>query len=110
MVLAPSQIFYGAYFHCIGVTLWYHLTMKAKHRKALQLIFKRPVSGNVKWSDTIAMLNSIGAELEEREGSLVAIHLSNDIQIQHRPHPSPCMDKGAVAALRKFLETNGVKP
>lgn len=84
--------------------------MKAKHRKTLQLIFKHPVSSNVKWKDVITMLENIGAEFEEREGSLVAIFLNDDIQIQHRPHPSPSMDKGAVAALRKFLESNGVKP
>jgi len=28
----------------------------------------------------------------------------------HRPHPSPDTDKGAVASIRKWLETNGVKP
>ena len=85
-------------------------SIKAKHRKTLQLIFKRPVSGNIKWNDAVSMLNGIGAEFEEREGSLVAIYLNGEIQIQHRPHPSPCMDKGAVAALRNFLELNGVKP
>jgi hypothetical protein len=28
----------------------------------------------------------------------------------HRPHSSPDTDKGAVASIRKWLETNGVKP
>ncbi len=84
--------------------------MKAKHRKTLQLLFKRPVSGNVQWKDVVAMLNGIGAEFEEREGSRVAITLNSDTVIQHVPHPSPTMDKGAVASLRKFLEYHGVTP
>jgi hypothetical protein len=31
-------------------------------------------------------------------------------RVFHRPHPSPDTDKGAVAAIRKWLEENGVKP
>ncbi len=84
--------------------------MKSKHRKTLELIFHRPPSGNVRWDDVMAMLSEIGAEFDEREGSRVAITLNADTVVQHRPHPAPTMDKGAVASLRKFLEFHGVKP
>ena len=84
--------------------------MKAKHQKALQLIFQRPVSGNVRWSDIEALLIALGAEISEAEGSRVCVRLFGDRQVFHRPHPSPDTDKGAVASIRKWLESNGVKP
>jgi len=83
--------------------------MKRKHRKTLELIFHRPVSGNVKWNDVIAMLKALGAEVDDsRQGSRVAILLNENAIIQHKPHPSSDMDKGAVAALREFLIDCGV--
>ena len=56
------------------------------------------------------MLRELGADLLEREGSRVAVVLDGEVHIQHRPHPSPCMDKGAVADLRDFLKNRGITP
>lgn len=84
--------------------------MKAKHRKTLELIFSRPTPAGVKWNDTAALFVELGAEITEREGSRVAIFLFNQVKVMHRPHPSPDMDKGAVASIRRWLEENGVKP
>lgn len=84
--------------------------MKRKHRKTLELLFTRPVSGNVKWKDAVSLLESLGAEVVEREGSRVAFILNGAILHQHKPHPSPDMDKGAVAAMRDFLSGLGIKP
>jgi len=84
--------------------------MKRKHQRTLELIFARPVSGNVRWSDIEALLRELGAELDEREGSRVEVFLFGLVRVFHRPHPSSDTDKGAVAAIRKWLEENGVKP
>jgi len=85
--------------------------MKRKHRKTLELVFRKPVSGNIKWEEVVAMLNAYGAKIDEkRAGSRVHIELRDKDLLQHRPHPSPSMDKGAVAALRKFLELCDIKP
>ena len=80
------------------------------HQRTLELIFARPVSANVRWSDIEVMLRELGAELAEREGSRVEIFLFGVVRVFHRSHPSPDTDKGAVAAIRKWLEDNGVKP
>jgi hypothetical protein len=40
--------------------------MKRKHTKTLELIFCRPVSGNIKWKEIEALLISLGAETLER--------------------------------------------
>jgi len=84
--------------------------MKRKHRKTLELIFSRPVSGNIKWDDIEAMFVALGAEVSEREGSRVAVVLFNEVRVFHRPHPTTNTDKGAVASIRKWLENNGVTP
>lgn len=84
--------------------------MKAKHRRTLELIFSRPTPAGVKWLDVVALFKELGAEIVEREGSRVAIILFDQVQVMHRPHPPPDMDKGAVASVRRWLEENGVKP
>ena len=84
--------------------------MKAKHQKTLHLLFQRPVSGSVRWADIEAFFKAPGAESTEAEGSRVCVRLFNDRRVFHRPHPAPDTDRGAVASIRKWLETNGVKP
>ena len=84
--------------------------MKRKYLKTLELIFSRPVSANVRWSEVEALLLELGALIEEREGSRVLIRLFGELRVFHRPHPSPMTDKGAVASLRDWLNDNGVKP
>jgi len=84
--------------------------VKRKHSKTLELIFHRPVSGNIKWKDIEVFLISLGAETIEREGSRLEIYLFGVVKVFHRPHPSPDTDKGAVSSIRKWLEENGVIP
>ena len=82
--------------------------MKKKHQKTLSAIYKRPISGGIKWVDIEALFLELGATIQEREGSRVAVILFNEVQVFHRPHPSPDTDKGAVVSIRKWLEKNGV--
>jgi hypothetical protein len=84
--------------------------MNRKHRKTLELIFSRPVSGSIKWTDIEAMFVALGAEVSERQGSRVAVFLFNEVRVFHRPHPTPDTDKGAVSSIRKWLESHGVTP
>ena len=84
--------------------------MKRKHQKTLALIFSRPVSGNVKWKDIEQLFIELGAEISEAEGSRIGVRLFGDRRVFHRPHPSPDTDKGAVSSVRRWLESNGVRP
>jgi hypothetical protein len=83
--------------------------MKRKHTKTLEQIYSRPIGGNIKWLDIESLFAALGAEIAEREGSRVAVVLFNEVKVFHRPHPSPNTDKGAVASIRKWLESHGVK-
>jgi hypothetical protein len=64
----------------------------------------------------VSLLVELGAAIEtNREGSHVGVVsfgvvLFGEVRVLHKPHPSPNMDKGAVAALRDCLEQKGVKP
>lgn len=84
--------------------------MKRKHQTTLAQIFARPVSGTIRWSDIEALFIALGAEVSEREGSRVGVFLFGEIRVFHRPHPTPDTDKGAVASIRKWLESHGVRP
>ena len=84
--------------------------MKRKHQKTLGLIYKRPTSGTISWSDIESLFKALGADVSERAGSRVAVVLFGEVRVFHRPHPSPETDKGAVASIRKWLESYEVTP
>jgi hypothetical protein len=84
--------------------------VKRKHQRTLEAVFARPVSGTIRWADIESVFLALGAEIEEREGSRVAIIWNGQVQVFHRPHPGPETDKGAVASIRKWLDANGAKP
>lgn len=84
--------------------------MKAKYKKTLELIFSRPTSANISWTDIEALFNALGADISAREGSRVLVRLFNERRVFHRPHPSPHTDKGAIESIRKWLTENGVTP
>lgn len=84
--------------------------MHKKHQKTLAKIFERPVSDSIKWSSIETLFVALGAEVSEREGSRVAVVFNSEVRVFHRPHPSPNTDKGAVASIRKWLDSHGVSP
>ena len=84
--------------------------VKSKSRKTIELIFARPTSANIKWSNIEALFRDIGAEISEREGSRIGVKLFGERRVFHRPHPSPNTDKGAVESIRRWLNDHGVKP
>ena len=84
--------------------------MNRKHTKTLAASFAHPTPANIHWRDIEALFKALGAEVMEREGSRVAVILFGQVQVYHRPHPQPASDKGAVASIRKWLESHGVTP
>lgn len=82
--------------------------MNAKHRRTLEAVFAQPVRANVRWTEIEALLLALGAERSEGRGSRVRFLLNGAEATFHRPHPQPDTDKGALKAVRRFLETAGV--
>lgn len=84
--------------------------MNSKHRRTLAAVFSRPVLGNINWSDIEALLSALGADIENMGGSMVAVSLNGVRALFHRPHPQKETNRGAVKAVRVFLEEAGVEP
>jgi hypothetical protein len=82
----------------------------SRHERTLRAIFSHPTRGNIKWLDIIALLNSLGATVSQREGSRVAVLLNGRVAVFHRPHPRPETGKATVKDVRTFLENAGVYP
>lgn len=72
-------------------------SIKPEHKRTLELIFSRPISGNVRWDEIVSLFRELGAEIKEREGSRVEVFLFDQVRVYQRPHPRPDTDKGAVA-------------
>ena len=84
--------------------------MNNKHRSTLEAIFSDPVRSNIRWSEIEALLKALDARISEGRGSRVRIHINEMDAVFHRPHPKPDTDKGAVKAMRHFLESAGIAP
>jgi hypothetical protein len=84
--------------------------MAVRHQKTLALIFEDPVRSDVKWTDIMALLQHLGAEISEGKGSRVRIALNGIRAVFHRPHPGKETDRGALKSMRRFLVEAGVKP
>jgi hypothetical protein len=51
-----------------------------RHEKTLAAIFAHPVAGNIRWREIEALLRALGADVEERAGSRVAIVLNGQVE------------------------------
>ena len=84
--------------------------MNSKHRRALEVIFRDPVSGTVPWDDIEALLIAAGAKVIEGRGSRVRFAHGTEIATFHRPHPAKEAKRYQVRDARDFLERIGVTP
>ncbi|HCM91216.1 MAG TPA: hexulose-6-phosphate isomerase [Lachnospiraceae bacterium] len=78
--------------------------MNNKHIKTYNKIFSNPIHADIDWKDIEGLFIALGAEISEGDGSRVRVLLNGERAVFHRPHPENVTDKGAVKAVRKFLE------
>jgi hypothetical protein len=84
--------------------------MNTRHQRTLAAVFATPTRANIEWASIEALFVAMGAEVEERAGSRVAVKLGEAVQVFHRPHPGKEAKKPTVRSVRDFLITLGVKP
>lgn len=77
-----------------------------RHRRIIQAVFEK--QRNILWPDIESMLIHPGAEVSEGSGSRVRVALKGVRAVFHRPHPQKETDRGAVAAVRRFLIEAGI--
>ena len=85
-------------------------TVRKKHRRTLDAVFKRPTQAWIRWTDIESLFVACGADIEERAGSRVVIEVNDVIAVFHRPHPRKEADKGSVASVRRLLTETGIVP
>jgi len=84
--------------------------LRKRHRDTLRQIFSRPVPTDLKWQRVEALIIALGGEVHQAQGFRVRFLLNGSLARFHRPHPSPDTDKGAVLAVKEWLEDTGVEP
>ncbi len=82
--------------------------MNHHHRKVLHSLFAHPVSGNISFKDVESVLKELGADIENRNGSRIAVTLNGKTHLFH--HVSHDLPKDEVAQIRKFLSESGITP
>jgi hypothetical protein len=83
-------------------------SLNRKHDETLNAIFAKPVRANINWKDVESMLEALGAEITEGEGSRVCVVLNGRKAVYHRPHPQKETKKYVVRQLRDFLHEAGI--
>jgi len=84
--------------------------MKAKHRKTITAIFAKPTKANIKFSDIESMIEALGGEVREGNGSRVVLELSGTREYVHRSHPGKEAKKYMIERIREWLTGLGVTP
>lgn len=86
------------------------MELNSKQLDILQSIFTDPVSSTIRWKDVTSLWEALGATIEERQGSRVAVSLNGIVGHFHRPHhPQPEIPKWMVKKIRQFLENAEVQ-
>lgn len=84
--------------------------MNKKQKQTLTRIFEIPVRSDIKWVDIESLFRALNAAIKQGRGSRVRIMLNGVKAIFHEPHPEKETDKGAVRAVREFLEKADIHP
>jgi hypothetical protein len=80
------------------------------HDKTIEKILARPPASDLKWIKMVSYLKSVGFTELKNSGSRRKFYSADkDVLLSlHEPHPSPDMDKGAVADVRDVLIAAGI--
>lgn len=84
--------------------------MNRRQSDILARIFAEPTPSDLRWSEIESLFRAAGAELTEGSGSRVRVALNGVRAVFHRPHPAPTTKRGAVRAVRDFLQAAGLRP
>ncbi len=84
--------------------------MNNKQRQTLKAIFTLPVRSDIKWTSIESLFKALGATVSQGNGSRVRVYLNGVKAVFHEPHPEKETNKGAVKAVKEFLENADIKP
>jgi hypothetical protein len=84
--------------------------MNSKQRQTLQAIFTVPIRSDIKWESIKTLFKALDATVAQGRGSRVRVYLNGVKAVFHEPHPEKEIGRGAVKAVKEFLENANIKP
>lgn len=82
--------------------------MNHHSRKVLHSIFAHPINTNLTLKDVTHVLETLGAEIDNKSKSRIGVELNGHTAAFH--HANHALLKEEVIQVRKFLESCGVNP
>lgn len=82
--------------------------MNHRHRKIVHAIFAHPIPANLDFKEVESTLRELGALIEERNGSRIAVTLNGHTVLFH--HAQHSVPKDEVVQIRRFLASCGIAP
>lgn len=79
--------------------------VSSHHRATIEKIFRSPVGGNIEWRDVLALLESVGAVTEERNGKYIVV-LGPETEVLEAPRNKD-IDEQMTVDLRRMLTHAG---
>lgn len=84
--------------------------MNRKHKKTLEAIFSKPTKSSILWTDIEKLFWALGAEIENKGGSVLTVKFNSRLYTFHRPHPRKEARIYCVNKVRVILIDGGVMP
>ena len=84
--------------------------MNKKQRQTLTAVFTVPIRSDIKWTDIESLFKALNGKIFQGKGSRVRVSLNGVKAVFHTPHPERETNKGAVKAVKEFLDKAGIKP
>lgn len=89
---------------------YYDLVTRAKHKRILESMFKKPTPAGIRWKGIASMLKAAGVEVSQRSSSRVLLKMGADRIVIHRPRPETRTGRATVQDVAAFLKSIGVDP
>jgi hypothetical protein len=82
--------------------------MNHHHRTTLHALFAHPVSANIDFKKVVHLLETLGAEVDNKSGNRIGVTLEgHTVLFKHAHHDLP---KEEVTEVRRFLAACGITP
>ena len=79
--------------------------MNKKQRKTYEAIFATPIKRNIVWNEVVSLVEAMGGNVVQGNGSRVRFSMNGISLNIHSPHPQKELKRYQVKDVRVFIET-----
>lgn len=84
--------------------------MNTRQQKTLECIFAVPTPTEIPWSEIVSLFGALGATVQQRAGSRIAVLLNGYVAVFHEPHPERNARRLLIRDVKDFLQRAGITP